>query len=101
MYSWLSAYTDKQCIDITEPTWRKFLDSLRHVGQTKLADDIEGYLKKAPGPAISHKENKIGEYKTRAHRIRTPRTTRIVSATDGFYPSRSSMCRIALLKHAQ
>ncbi len=60
MSSWVSAYTDKQCI--TEPTWSKLLGALRNVGLTKLADDIEGCLKKAPGSAISQKENKNGEY---------------------------------------
>jgi hypothetical protein len=60
MHSWLSAYTDKQCT--TEPTWSKLLVTLRHVDLTKLAEDIEDCLKKAPGPAVSEKEDKTGEY---------------------------------------
>ena len=57
MYSWLSAHKDKQCA--AEPTWRKFLDALKHIDLTEMALQIEECLKRAP--VIVQAENKEGK----------------------------------------
>ena len=46
MSSWLRAYKNKECE--VEPTWSKFLEALRDVGLTNLAERIEKCLESAP-----------------------------------------------------